>query len=363
MKTLCLNMIVKNEAAIIERCLASVAPHIGCYCIADTGSTDDTMGIIRRFFDARGIPGEIPQTVFRDFEQARNFALEQARDAVRRGRLRFDYLLLSDADMDLRVDDPSFRARLMDPVYMMLQRTASGLEYGNVRLVRADCQGQYVGVTHEVFDTDQPRPLLEGAWFFDHACGGNRVTKFQRDADLLTAALAKQPDHSRYRFYLANTYYDMEQHEAAIAEYERRLALDGWAEELFYSRYRIAQSLLRLGREAEFVLTCLRCFEQHPHRAEPLYLLAKHFTDRREHRLGYHFASLGVHLAAPPGGLFVEAPVYRWQLLDQMAVCAYYIGRVDECLAMNRRLLGLVPDSERPRIEQNMTFCRPAPGP
>ena len=72
MARICLNMIVKNEAAIIDRCLAAAAPHIDCYVICDTGSTDDTVERIRRFFDARGIPGEIPTTTFRNFEQARN---------------------------------------------------------------------------------------------------------------------------------------------------------------------------------------------------------------------------------------------------------------------------------------------------
>ena len=35
-KRLCLNMIVKNETANLERCLCAVAPHIGCWVIGDT---------------------------------------------------------------------------------------------------------------------------------------------------------------------------------------------------------------------------------------------------------------------------------------------------------------------------------------
>ena len=70
MARLCLNMIVKNEAAIIERCLAALAPYIDCYVICDTGSTDDTVERIRGFLDQHGIPGVIARTTFRDFEQA-----------------------------------------------------------------------------------------------------------------------------------------------------------------------------------------------------------------------------------------------------------------------------------------------------
>ena len=74
-------LMVRNESAIIERCLASVAPHIDCYAICDTGSSDRTVEIIRSFMDARGIPGIIPTTTFRNFEQARNESLDAAHAA------------------------------------------------------------------------------------------------------------------------------------------------------------------------------------------------------------------------------------------------------------------------------------------
>ena len=48
--TIVLNMIVKNESRVIERMLKSVSPLIDYYVICDTGSTDETPNIIRRFF-------------------------------------------------------------------------------------------------------------------------------------------------------------------------------------------------------------------------------------------------------------------------------------------------------------------------
>jgi len=51
MTRICLNMIVKNEALIIERALVSLLPVISCYVILDTGSTDDTVARITRFFE------------------------------------------------------------------------------------------------------------------------------------------------------------------------------------------------------------------------------------------------------------------------------------------------------------------------
>ena len=51
MHNLTLSMIVKDEAPNIERCLASCAPFINYYVICDTGSTDNTKEIIKKFFD------------------------------------------------------------------------------------------------------------------------------------------------------------------------------------------------------------------------------------------------------------------------------------------------------------------------
>jgi len=58
-KALCLNMIVKNETANLDRCLRAVADHITCWVIGDTESTDGTQDFIKSFFAERGIPGEL----------------------------------------------------------------------------------------------------------------------------------------------------------------------------------------------------------------------------------------------------------------------------------------------------------------
>ena len=57
MTTICLVMIVRNEAAIIRRCLESVRPHIDRWVICDTGSTDNTPDIVQEILS--GIPGTL----------------------------------------------------------------------------------------------------------------------------------------------------------------------------------------------------------------------------------------------------------------------------------------------------------------
>ena len=57
-QTLCLNMIVKDEAHIIENTLTKLLDKvkIDYWVISDTGSTDNTKQIIVDFFKCRDIP-------------------------------------------------------------------------------------------------------------------------------------------------------------------------------------------------------------------------------------------------------------------------------------------------------------------
>src|ERR1700690_3071737 len=88
-QNICLNMIVKNEAPVIRRCLDSVRPLIGYWVIVDTGSTDGTQDIIREHL--RNLPGELHERPWRDFAHNRSEALALAHG-------KSDYTLIIDAD-------------------------------------------------------------------------------------------------------------------------------------------------------------------------------------------------------------------------------------------------------------------------
>ena len=68
-QTVCLNMIVKDEAHIIQRCLASVKPLIDSWLIVDTGSTDGTQTVIREIL--HDVPGEIVERPWVNFAHNR----------------------------------------------------------------------------------------------------------------------------------------------------------------------------------------------------------------------------------------------------------------------------------------------------
>ena len=76
--TICLNMIVKNEAHVIRRCLDSVRPLIDTWVIVDTGSTDGTQDLIREIF--ADLPGELHERPWHDFGYNRSESRRSFRD-------------------------------------------------------------------------------------------------------------------------------------------------------------------------------------------------------------------------------------------------------------------------------------------
>lgn len=355
-KALCLNMIVKNEIANIGRCLAAVADHISCWVIGDTGSNDGTQDFIQAFFAQRNIPGELHSFPFIDFQQARNAALDRAYASA----FPYDYLLMTDADMELVVDDPDFAGKLDAPCYDLLQR--SGISYWNARIVRRDAGASYRGVTHEYLDVPGGSRQLRGVWYKDHATGSNRVDKFERDIRLLRTGLEQEPENSRYWFYLAQSYRDAGRTKEASDTFAKRANMGGWDEEAWYARLQEARCRLMLKDEGEFCRLALVAFNQRPHRAEPLYDLARYYRERGMNDASLLFAEAALALERPENDLlFVEDFIYQVGLIEEYSIAANYARdpvRRDrgftacDWLALNRD----IPSASRDLARQNLRF-------
>lgn len=358
MQELCLNMIVKNEMANLQRCFVALAPHIACWIIVDTGSTDGTQDFIRGFFTERGIPGELQTAPFVNFEQARNAALDFAAVTP----LAYDYLLLADADMELVVEDTAFRAKLTAQAYQVIQRS-SGFSYWNTRLLRRSAGARYRGVTHEYIDIPGGgAQKLNGVWYVDHASGSNRVNKFERDIRLLRDALDAEPDNPRHWFYLAQSYRDAGRTVEAAETYVRRAGMGGWDEEAWYSRLQLARCLRALRDDGGFLREALTAFNQRPQRAEPLYDLARYYREMGMNEASLLFSEPGLAIVPPDVDiLFIEEFVYTAGLREEFSISANYSrnrARKDRgysiCnqLALSRQ----VPELTRNQARYNLAF-------
>ena len=388
-RTICLNMIVKDESRVIRRCLDTVRPWIDHWVIVDTGSTDGTQDIIREHL--KDIPGKLHERPWKNFGHNRTEALGLAKGKA-------DYLLLCDADMSLEMSDPAWKSKLDADADLVTHRHGDGgLRYRNIRLVNARLTGGrrwcYRGSTHEYCDSLDPgkfaKAEFDGIDFLDHDDGGTKAAKYKRDAALLEGDLkalarlerkAKQGPLTnelkealdeqrrllpRTLFYLGETYAHEGAHlNKAIRAYRKRAALGGWPQEVFYAEYQIGRCMERQEKEWKDVQDAyLRAYQTEPTRAESLLRVARHYNQSKQHQLAYLFSALAKDMPLPDG-LFVEASVYQYEVLDEHAVAAYWTGRHEESATVCRRLLeeGLLPESERPRVIENLNFALGALG-
>lgn len=355
---LCLNAIVRNESARIVRMLDSVKPYISTFAIFDTGSTDDTVAVIQQWANDNQIKGIVGAGTFVDFSQARNQGLELARSWWRHGDSpKFTYLLLCDADMELKVDDPLVFEDLTQPAYSIVQK-AGGVSYHNLRVLHVAPEFKYVGVTHEYLDAPNSH-TLSGVVFIDHADGANRPDKFTRDIRLLTTDLERDPDNARSWFYLANSYRDAGNLPAATDAFRRRIALGGWDEEVWNSRINLANCLQMQGLEDAYIKEAIAAYDYRPRRAETLHGLAKHYRNKGENNAAALFAEAGINTPRPDDWLFVEDWVYEWGLREEFSIAGFYTERTRQRAFEVNNGLALdpnVPDHVRHGARRNMVY-------
>ena len=347
--SICLCMIVKDEAGVIERCLESVRGVIDYWVICDTGSTDGTQDLVRRALD--GIPGELHQQPWVDFGHNRSELMALARSKA-------DYLLLLDADMTVSYDRTRLHSLNADS-YML--RHDEDPEYWIKRLVRGDRRWWYVGATHEYIATDGTDRVrsLRAIVVHHHADGGTRAEKLERDLRLLSEELAREPDNARTVFYLAQTMSGLGRLEEAIELYRRRAGMGAWPEEVFYSFYQVGLLTDRLGQRDQAIVALFEAWNSRPQRAEPLYVLSSMFRDRRQYHTAHLLGERGIRTPIPADALFLHRWMYEWGLLFEYSIAAYWVGQPDAALRACDRLLAMpqLPDTYREQTEANRTYC------
>ena len=344
-------MIVRDESAVIERCIDSVRDQIDSWVICDTGSMDGTQDVIRRAL--KDLPGELHERPWVDFGHNRTEMMKLARGKA-------DYLLLLDADWTLTIEPGAFDNLTADS-YMV--RHSGEFEFHNKRLVRGDRDWWFVGAAPEYIESGGAEVVerLEGVVIDHWADGGARKGRWARDAEMLQAELDRDPNASRAAFYLAQTYRDMGDRRRAIELYRHRAGMGGWEEEVFCALHQVGVLSAEEGAWPAAMDALVAAWETRPQRLESVYELASRLRLRHQYRAAYQFAKVAERLKplpVPEDSLFVAPWVYRWGLLFEYSISAYWIGDLGHALAACNALLELddLPELHRDQTRKNRQF-------
>ncbi len=356
---LCLNMIVKDEAHVIEQTLECISKYIDYYVISDTGSTDGTPEVISNFFKSKNIPGEIYHDKWVNFGHNRTQALKECVG-------KSQYIWIIDAD-DIIIGNLVLPNMTKDAYSLIYGKDFT---YHRVQIFRnsAELGWHYVGVVHEYPTSKKDnysKETIPGDYFVDSRRLGNRSKdpkKYLRDANLLEEGLLAEPKNERYMFYLGQSYFDYGDTAKGIESYRKRIKMGGWYEEVFYSYYRVAKGLEILNYPwTEVEKAYLDAFNYCKFRAEPIYEIAKYYRLKKDFQSAYKWAKIAQSIPFPAQCvLFIYKDIYDYKILDELSMDAYYTDKFVESYQLSKKLIeeNKFPEHEKPRITANFKAAK-----
>ena len=325
-------MMIKNEQRNIEKSFKSVLGLCASFVVLDTGSTDQTIPIVKSFCDKHKVALHLKCSTFVNFEVSRNELLNYADEVF---ATTPHFLLLLDCNDELNPTSiPEIREVIAKKTNVLgfdlcqEWKMPDSLDtYFNTRLVLSGSGWRFKGAVHEVLLNDKVSVRVQCpsiVLFQDRTHDDDKTVKrFKRDKQLLYADHLKNPKDTRTLFYLAQTCSCLQQFKEAYEYYLLRSTLSK-DEEVFHCYLRLGDTTYNLGHPwEESQAWYMKAFIL-GNRAEPLVRLAEHYQTTKEWNAAYMFAVQACDLKAPEKCmLFVNKKSYeytRWHILANVAL-------------------------------------------
>lgn len=340
MITVSLCMIVRNEEAVLARCLDSVADLADEIVIVDTGSNDRTKEIAARYTD-RIYDFEWVD----DFAAARNYSFSLATQ---------DYVLWLDADDCLKERDYAKFKALKETLDLQVDSVV--MEYhlsfdkvGNPaamsrrnRLVKRSKQFRWHNPVHEYL-------FVEGnVYLTDIAVTHERVAPHTaRNLAILEGMRSRNGGlKGRDVFYYANELFDDGRITDAKSEYERFLDTTGeYFEDYIQACARLASCYENLGNKDRKLQALLRTFVYDIPRADFCCQIGFCFQEKEDFKRAIYWFELALTLEMPLYHFHViNLMSFTWLPHYQLCVCYGMIGELRKSYEHNEKALSYMPD-------------------
>lgn len=265
-KTVAVAMIVKNEEALLGRCLDSVKG-LPAY-ILDTGSQDRTIEIAQRYTD----------NVFIHYIWTDSFC--DAQNEIKR-LVKEDWILSIDADeyLDCSVEDVLAAAELAENVVRVAMIAEGGNkeaknDFGFGRLFRNTpdifwCQPihKHLNVPGEGEEVGNVRIVY--GWSPAHLNDPDRSLR------MLEKAVESQPDSARNHYYLGREYLYKQRYQDCIDTLKRYVKMSQWPSEMAEAYLEMGQAHEVLGQYQEAADDYIQAVKINPNFKEAVQCLAK----------------------------------------------------------------------------------------
>jgi len=334
MITLSLCMIVKNEHDTLARCLDCVRDIADEIIIVDTGSTDDTKEIAKKYTDK-----VYDFEWCYDFAKARNFSFSKATK---------DYIMWLDAD-DVILEEDREKLKILKKILtpdidmVMLKYNLNldengipALSYYRERIVKRSKGYTWVSPIHEVIP-QRGKVLRE-----DIAITHKKLhpSDPKRNITIFEKMLEKGVKlDSRQTFYYARELMYAQRYDESIKWYEDLLNTpDAWVENKISACLDLYAIYLELDNKTLAFNSLLKTFEYDKPRAEICCKLGQYFISKKNYNLAIYWLNVALNdkYDISSGGFFTK-DYYDFVPLIELCVCYYYLGNIELAIEYNEK--------------------------
>ena len=351
--SLCL--IVKNEAERIQACLDSTKDLFEEFCVTDTGSTDDTVSILKTYqMDKMKISHF---TWIDDFAAARNFSFSKATG---------DFIMWLDADDVLPEESYQTLKRLKADMAdgkiqgdgYMFRYLYGCLDFFRLRLVRRSMNYRWYEPIHEYIQHQGsiitiPQIVVQHTRV--HSNGDRNLKILEKNRFSCTA---------RAKYYYGR---ELIEHKRFVEAYKVLTKVvqnwDGWSEDLLNACNLLGHllqdipGLMKQVKETDVCRVVRQAFK-HDIRPESLYIIATEKLKAKQYVEAIRFFKLCIATPTEVGTVtgFIDKRYETFFPALQLTVCYFELKNMKEALAWHNKCLELEP--EHPSVLQNEEFFK-----
>ena len=284
-------IMVKDAGDDFRNILLANKPYIDRWTILDTGSSDNTISIIRDVLSDK--EGTLYEESFINFRDSRNRLLELAG---------------SDCSFNLMIDDTYyvtgdlreflFIARgddIADSFSIFINDQEA--QYSSNRITKPERGLRYKYRIHEIIEENMnlciPNNITQIKDVKSTYMDFRTLNRKQNDLELLFEELNENPDDPRTLYYLGETYYCIKDWGNAFKYYEFRSQVNetGFSEEVYDSFFKMALIMERYKKLPWNEVECkyLECYDIDKDIPDPLFMIGYHYLleDNKEKAYSY----------------------------------------------------------------------------
>lgn len=218
---ICLAMIIKNHADVIEKSLESLREFVDYYVICDLNSSDGSVKVIENFFKKYKIKGEIYKL---KEDEISNNAGKNRTLCMKLARGKGDYLLLMNPNeklvcnynSDIKTGDVELSKlelpKLELDIYrVLIKQNITNYQNYDYRILKGDHLWEFKGaaceyIINDVIQDNKNIGNMGSVIFIEEIINKKEIIDYKRDALLLEKEILDEPENINYAFALAESY-------------------------------------------------------------------------------------------------------------------------------------------------------------